>query len=223
MKLCGVIFDADGTLLDSMSVWDNISDEYLLSLGITPEDNLSEKVSAMSQAEAAEYFISRYKLNKTVDEITDGINSMLCDKYRFEIGAKEGVKDFLTALFCGEVKMCIATATDKKLVSAALERCGIDMYFGEIFTCGKIGKSKSHPDIYLSALEYLKTDKENTVVFEDAYHAVKTAKQSGFKVACMFDKSEKNADKARNLSDFYFNNFAEAQALLKFRNGEMYL
>ena len=221
MKIKGAIFDVDGTLLDSMKIWDNIGDEYLLSLGKTPEENLRSVISGMSLAGAAKYFIEKYGVNKTSEQISSEVNSMIEDKYRYEIKLKPGAGEFLKELSRGGAKMCIATATDEYLVRAALDRCEIGVYFGEIFTCSKIGKSKNEPDIFEAALSFLNTDKENTLVFEDALHAVKTAVGAGFKTAAMRDESEKNPLAVKSLSDYYFNGFDEAIKFLKIRNGEI--
>lgn len=210
MKIEGAIFDLDGTLLDSMIIWDTVGEDYLLSLGIRPREDLREALKPMSLLQAAEYFKAAYGVEKTTEEIMDGINSIVEQFYISETVLKDGVADFLQKLARRKVKMCIATATDQYLVEAALKRCGILQYFTGIFTCSEVGHGKDEPVIYEKALEHLGTEKGSTLVFEDAVHAIETAKRAGFVVAGVFDKSEKQ-EKVRALSDFYITDFREVE------------
>ena len=207
MQLKGAIFDLDGTLLDSMKIWDTAGEEYLLSLGIQPRQNLAETIKDMSLLQSAEYFQREYKVDKSSKEIIDGINSIIEQFYFEKAELKDGVKDFLEYLWKKDVKMCIATATDRYLVEKALERCEVREYFFEILTCTECGCGKDKPAIYIKALEQLKTEKENTFVFEDALYAVKTAKEAGFIVAGVFDESVKDQMEVKVLADYYVDNF----------------
>jgi HAD superfamily hydrolase (TIGR01509 family) len=210
MKIEGAIFDFDGTLLDSMFIWDRIGEDYLISRGIKPRENLSETFKSMSLLQAAEYYQNEYGLTDSTDEIMSGVNKMIEHFYIDEVLPKEGVKEFLVGLKKYNVKMCIATATDKHLVEAALRRNQMLDYFSEIFTCTGVGSGKDNHAIYLEALEHLKTRKAATLVFEDALYAVRTAKKAGFIVVGVYDKSEqKNEKTIREKSNVYIKSFAE--------------
>jgi thiamine-phosphate diphosphorylase len=178
-KRKGFIFDLDGTLLDSMAAWDNLGEEYLLSKGVKdlPQD-IKEILKPKSLLEAAEYFIEEINLNMPPEQIIDEINQMIEDKYKFHFEAKEGVIDFLENN--KHIKMCIATATDKLLVEHALKRLEIDHYFEFIITSTEVGNSKQNPDIFIHAAEKLGLAIDEVVVFEDALHAIVTAKSAGF-------------------------------------------
>lgn len=215
MKIEGAIFDLDGTLLDSMFIWDTIGEDYLISRGIKPHENLNETFKSMSLLQAAEYYQSEYGLTDSTDEIMKGVNKMIEHFYIDEVLPKDGVKDFLEYLDKSNVKMCIATATDKHLVEAALKQNQMLGYFSKIFTCTSVGFGKDNPKIYLEALKHLKTDKEATLVFEDALYAVNTAKKAGFTVVGVYDKSEQRNEKAiREKSDVYIKAFTEMRDYL---------
>lgn len=204
----GAIFDLDGTILDSMFIWDNIGDEYLKSLGIQPKENLRETFKTFSLYQTACYFKSEYGVKLSARKIMRGINKMVEDYYINTVILKKDVLEFLDYLKSNGVKMCIATVTDKYLVKAALKRCGADKYFSRIFTCSSVGKSKEEPDIYRKALKYLKVKKCETVVFEDSLYAAKTAKNDGFLVAGVFDVHEKSQKELKALSDFYITDYS---------------
>ena len=203
----GAIFDLDGTLLDSMSIWDTIGEDYLRSLGIEPRENLAEAFKTFTLEESAEYYRTHYGVTLSVEEIVNGVNLMIEDFYRNTVLLKEGVAEFLARLSNDGVKMCIATVTDKYLVEAALIRLNVRQYFGEIFTTADVGCGKNDPKIYRTALAYLGTEKQETLVFEDVLHALMTAKNDGFPVAAVYDEHESRQNEMRLVADYYILNF----------------
>lgn len=213
-EIKGAIFDLDGTLFDSNLMWDSIAEDYLKSQGIQPSSDISEAVSAMSIQQVCGYFCAAYGLALSHEEIVNGINRMVEDFYDNRVQLKDGVRETLSRLKKQGVRMCVATATDRYLVEAGLKRTGIWDYFGRIFTCSEVGSGKDEPDIYLQALDFLETDIKETVVFEDALYAVRTAKAAGFTVAALFDASIcHQQDVIRKLADYYFDSFVEMNAL----------
>ena len=216
MKISGAIFDVDGTLLDSMSIWDTIGADYLRSIGYIPRENLNEIFKNMSLLQAAEYYRNEYGVTLRVEEIMSGVNAMLEQFYQYEAPLKPGAAELLARLRQNRVKLCIATATDRYLVEAALARCGVLSYFGEIFTCNGVGHGKDEPHIFEAALRFLGTEKSETVVFDDALYAIKAAKKAGFPVAAVCDSHEKNQEEIRVLSDVYLKDLKQLDKLQKF-------
>ncbi|MGB8456002.1 MAG: HAD family phosphatase [Anaerocolumna sp.] len=210
MKIKGAIFDLDGTLLDSMFIWDTIGGNYLQSRGITPMENLNETFKNMSLKEAAQYYRKNYGLTEDVKTIVDGVNQMIGHYYYEQVLPKEGIKEFLDILVKEGVKMCVATATDLHLADAALKRTGLRDYFCSIITCTGVGSGKDKPKIFETALLELGSPKENTVVFEDALYAVQTAKEAGFTVVGVYDSSEAdNEETIKKRVDIFIRSFHE--------------
>ncbi|MEY8233071.1 HAD hydrolase-like protein [Oscillospiraceae bacterium 50-16] len=118
MRIRGAIFDVDGTLLDSMFIWDTIGETYLRSIGYEPREKLNEVFKNMSLFQAARYYRTEYGVTLSIDEIMNGVNAMLERYYRFEVSLKPGVAELLAQLQASGVKLCIATATDRYLVEA---------------------------------------------------------------------------------------------------------
>ena len=168
------IFDVDGTLLDSMKIWDNAGERYLSSVGKTAENGLSEKLCDMSLTEGAEYMKKQYALSFSTDEIVSGVLKIIEDFYFYEVGLKNGTKEILQFLESNNIKMIIATSSDKTHIKKAFERLGILKYFTDIVTCSQIGKGKTSPDIYLACADKLGTAPSETLVFEDAVFAAET-------------------------------------------------
>ncbi len=209
MKPKGIIFDFDGTLFDSMGIWETAGEDFLASVGVTAENNLSEKLKVMSLIRGAEYLKEAYSLNITAKKIMKGINKTVEDFYFFHALPKDNVIPFLKTLQNKGIKMSIATATDRHLIERALKRCNMSDYFENIFTCTEIGRGKDEPDIYDHACRVMGTDKNETVVFEDACHAAQTAKDAGYFVVGIYDKYEKQQEKLKEISDIYYTSYNE--------------
>ena len=206
----GVIFDVDGVLLNSMPVWENLGELYLNRLGIEGEKGLGDTLFTMSLEEGAGYLISRYNLDKTPEEIVKGLNREVQEFYERRVPLKEGVRQFLQGFRERQIPMAIATSGDRKNAEAALKRLKVFSYFQGIFTCSEIGSSKSQPDIYYAAALQLDTEPSETWVFEDALHALQTAKKAGFKTVGVYDKaSDRNLADIWNSADIYLPEFKD--------------
>ena len=217
--LKGAIFDLDGTLFDSMFIWDTAGEIYLRSIGIEPREDLQKVLKPMSLLQSATYIRECYQISLTVEEIMDGVNRTVEDFYFHTVQPKKGVVAFLEQMKKQGVRMCIATATDRYQVEAALKRCGMESFFSEIFTCTDVGHGKDEPIIFQKAMEYLGTTKADTVVFEDACHAAKTAKDDGFITVAIFDSYETKQAELHSVSDCFIENFTQTKHFLKFAYG----
>ena len=183
----GAIFDADGTLLDSMGMWETVGARYLASLGVAARPGLRAILFPMTLAESAVYLKEAYGLTQTPQEIADGINHTIRDFYRQEVRAKPGAKEFLEALRARGVGITLATNTDRSLIVEGLVTVGLLPLLDEIYTCGELGVGKDRPDIFHRARDRMGTRTEETWVFEDAVHCARTAFLAGYHVAGVAD------------------------------------
>ena len=206
----GAIFDLDGTLLDSMFIWDTIGEDYLRSLGKEPHEDLKETFMTLTLEEAAEYYREHYGVTLSVKEIVDGVNAMVEQTYRTKVTLKPGIAEYLAWLKENGVRMCVATVTDRYLVEETLERLGVRHYFSEIFTCAEVGFGKDKPVIYQKALEHLETEKRDTYVFEDMLFALNTSKTDGFPTVGVYDRHEAHQDEVKELADYYIFDFTDS-------------
>lgn len=214
MNFNAVIFDLDGTLLDSMHIWDTLAEDYLKSVGVEAKPGLCDAVNTLMMEDAAVYLKKEYSLPYPTEKILEDIFAIVDDFYFNTTVLKHGVLDFLAQLKEKKIKMCIATASERYVVEAALKRCMAYEFFDRIFTCSEVGHSKTEPDIFFKAAEFLQEVPENILVFEDAHFAAQTAKDVGFKVCGVFDPSEKCIEELKRTADFYINSFKEAGDLI---------
>lgn len=220
MKIKCAIFDFDGTLFDSMYIWEEIGDVYLRSLGKEPKPSLRDEIRTFSLYQAACYMKKEYSISLTPEEIMAGINEKIEHFYLYEVLPKPGALEFLNEIKRAGILMCIATASDRKQVEAALSRCRMKHFFEEIIACSDIGHGKDEPVVFRKAMEHFGADRSTSLVFEDALHAAKTAKTDGFKVVAVFDKSEKRQEELQRTADFYLSDFEHTEEFWKFADAE---
>lgn len=183
------IFDVDGTILDSMEVWNTLASQYVQSLGMVPENNLDEIVSDMSLEQSATYLKNHYKINKQEERIISEVLNFISDFYEYEVNLMPGFKEFISHYDSINV---IGTSCDEELVKIALNRLAVLNYFEDIITCSKVNKSKNDPDFYLACAQVLKQRPEDIVVFEDADYCIDVARKVGFKVIKIKDWRDLN-------------------------------
>lgn len=183
------IFDVDGTILDSMEVWNTLASQYVQSLGMVPEKNLDEIVSDMSLEQSATYLKNHYKINKQEERIISEVLNFISDFYEYEVNLMPGFKEFISHYDSINV---IGTSCDEELVKIALNRLAVLNYFEDIITCSKVNKSKNDPDFYLACAQVLKQRPEDIVVFEDADYCIDVARKVGFKVVKIKDWRDLN-------------------------------
>ena len=206
-----VIFDLDGTLVDSMWVWTSIDAEYIKKYHLTKPERFHEEMEGMSYTETAEYFLRTFpELPHTVEEIKQEWYEMSLDKYTHEVRLKEGVRDFLAHLKDRGIRAGIATSNDRKLVEAAIEALGVAPFFETISTSCEVRKGKPAPDVYLKAAGNLQVSPENCLVFEDVPMGILAGKNAGMKVCAVDDWFSRPQDvKKRELADYYIHDYHE--------------
>ncbi len=205
-----VIFDLDGTLVDSMWMWKSIDEEYLGRYSIELPDDLQKCVEGMSFSETANYFKERFDLPDPIDQIKEDWNKMAWDKYLHEVPLKEGVLEFLRHLKANNIPAGIATSNSKELVALITERLGIEEYFSSIRTSCEVAKGKPSPDIYLLVAKDLGVEPERCLVFEDIVTGVMAGRNANMKVCAVYDKySEEEQDEKIRLSDYYITSMSE--------------
>lgn len=206
-----VIFDIDGTLVDSMGVWHEIDIEYFKVLGIPMPATLQKDIEGMSFTETAVYFKETFQLKeKTVDDIKMDWIRMAHEKYLYEIKAKPGAKQYMTFLKEKGLKIGVATSNDKSLALAALEPHGFLEKVDSVRTACEVNKGKPAPDIYLKVAQDLGVDPKNCLVFEDIPNGMRAGKAAGMTViGVKDDKSEKYLDEIMGICDVFIEDYYE--------------
>lgn len=203
-----LIFDMDGTLLDSMGYWTFLGRIYLESKGKLVQDNLEEKISVMTLEESALYLKEEYNLEEDIDTIQHEVINLIKDKYKKEIQLKEGAKSYLEKMKSKGHRMCILTTCEKDSAKSALARLKVLDLFEKIYTDKDFKMSKLNPNIYIKVYEDMNVKVDEVVVYEDALHAIESAKKTGYKVIGVYDEySKSDWQQIKNIADYTIKNF----------------
>lgn len=184
-----VIFDLDGTLVDSMWVWEKIDIDYLELKGFTLPEGFRDDIAHLSFEETAVYFKKRFNIDDSVEKIIEDWHQMALDEYNNNVKLKAGARDFLKLLKKNNIKIALATSNSTTLLEIALKNNSIYDYFDVITTTNEVSKGKDHPDVYLLTARKLKVEPSQCIVFEDILPAVLGAKAAGMKVVGVLDNA----------------------------------
>lgn len=206
----GAVFDLDGTLLDSSWVWEKVDEKFLGDRGFQVPDDYVDEISPLGAERAAVYTIERFGLNEDKDDIVREWIEMAKKEYATEVVCKPYAKEFLEELQKLNIKMAVATSSDRELFMKTLEREGILKYFQKIVTVDEVERGKGYPDIYEEAARRIKVNPHKCLVFEDILAGVTGASLGEFNVAAVFDeKSKHNWEKIKSISKYSINDYKE--------------
>lgn len=208
-----IIFDLDGTLVDSMWVWDQIDIDYLGNLGYDVPGDLQSAIEGMGFTEVAVYFKERFQIKDSVEEIKKTWQDMAMRQYCYEIPLKPGVRDFLIFAKSRGMKTAVASSNDRKLIESALISHEIRQYFDCIITACEVKRGKPAPDVYLKAAGMLHADPAKCLVFEDIVPGILAGKTAGMTVCAVEDDySIPQREEKRKSADFYIHSYDEIAA-----------
>lgn len=206
-----IIFDLDGTLIDSMPVWRGTGSGFLKNHNFPVPANLMDVVKTQTIWQTAEWFRSELGVPMAAADIVNEIVESVVQAYRHSIPLKKYAKEYLEQKQKEGIQMCILTASEADYIYPALDRLDIRKYFSHVLTCTELRKFKDNGEAYLAAMELMGGTLAETVVFEDAYYAVKGAKSVGFSVYAVLDEAirEDDTDKIIAAADLCFHSYEE--------------
>lgn len=205
-----VLFDLDGTLVDSMWMWKEIDIEYLARFGYECPETLQKEIEGMSFSETAVYFKEQFSIPDSLEQIKQTWIDMSIEKYRNEVPMKKGAREFLNYLKERDIKMGIATSNGQDMVDAVLTALHIEPYFQIVTTACEVAHGKPAPDIYLRVAERLGVKPEDCMVFEDVPAGIMAGKAAGMDVCAVEDVFSAGMRQEKvQLADFFIEDYNE--------------
>ena len=203
-----VIFDLDGTLLDSMWLWREIDIEYLGGFGIDIPCDLQKSIEGKSFTETAVYFKERFEIPDTVEQIMEYWNKMAMSKYCNKVTLKPGAREFIAEIHNKNIKLGIATSNSRELTEAAIRSKGIYEYFQAIVTGDDVKCGKPNPEIYIRAARLLDVSPCDCLVFEDVSQGILAAKNAGMTACAVDDEySRELLNEKKMLADYFVTDY----------------
>lgn len=206
-----IIFDMDGTLIDSMWVWPAVDLEFYARYDLVEPDHFHEDMEGMSFTETAQLFLDTFPtLPLSLDEIKDMWTEMAFQRYTTEVTLKKGILGFLQDQKSRGIKLGIATSNGIELVNATLQALDIEKYFDSIHTACEVEKGKPAPDIYLLVADELGVKPEHCLVFEDVPMGILAGKNAGMRTCAVDDEfSRPQEARKRQMADYYIYDYEE--------------
>lgn len=205
-----VLFDLDGTLVDSMWVWNDIDVEYLGRFGLSLPETLQKEIEGMSFTETAVYIKQKFSIPDPIEKMKEDWNAMAFDKYVNEVPLKKGVSEFLALCRKKGIRLGIATSNSRQLVDVIIASHGLTEYFDGIVTGCEVNRGKPWPDVYLETARRCGASPEHCLVFEDIVPGMQAGRNAGMKVCAVADAYSVYPEKEkRKLADYYIEDFTE--------------
>ena len=214
MNFKAAIFDLDGTLVDSLMLWDVLWERFGVNYrgdgDFRPSEADDKAVRTLPLKDAMELIHRHYEMGESGEELLAEANRIMIDFYANDVQLKPGVRAFLDHCEQRGVRMCVASATAPELLKVAMAHCDLDRYFEKIFSCAELGVGKDKPDIFLTAGAYFGLPNEDVCVFEDSAVAVETAVGIGMQTVAIYDRFNFGQERMRAIADRYI---AEGESL----------
>jgi len=214
-----ILFDLDGTLVDSSFVWHQIDIDFMNERGLDySADAYQKEIEGKSMRETAVHTIERFNLQNeyTVDTLVDHWNEMAFDMYKDKVMLKPGAKEFLKYLHENGFKTSICSSNSYFLVETVLKARGIDKYINTIFTCNEVGRGKPAPDVYLAAADKLESTPAQCMVFEDVIPGIMAGKAAEMTTVAMWDDASAYCwDEKVELANYNYKDYFEILEVLK--------
>lgn len=205
-----VLFDLDGTLVESMSMWGDVDVDYLKKFHIPVPEGLQKAIEGLSMYQTAVYFKENFAIEDSLEDIMDEWNRMAYKKYTTEIPLKPGVRAFLDVLKSKNIPCGIATSNSRILTEAILKSHQVENYFSVMVTGDEITNGKPDPEVYLEAARKLGVAPEHCLVFEDIPFGIMAGKRAGMTVCAVEDDYSMNdMEEKIRLADFYIKSYEE--------------
>ena len=206
-----VIFDMDGSLVDSMWIWPEVDRIYMDKYGLTQPADFHKAIEGKSYTETAQYFVDTFEtLHRTVEQVKAEWKEMTMELYSTKVFPKPGAVEFLDEMKRHEILLGIATSNDRTLAEAALRARGMMQYFDSVRTSCEVAAGKPAPDVYLKVAEDLQVKPQECLVFEDVPNGILAGKNAGMEV-CAVDDVFSRPDEAekKRLADYFIHDYFE--------------
>lgn len=204
-----IIFDIDGTLVDSMHVWTDIDDIFLEKYHLEEPENFHEGMEGKSYSETAQYFLDLFpELPHTKEELEAEWHEMAFEIYTKELQLKKGAYDFILNMHKSGIKLGIATSNSRDLAEGLLMNTGVWQYLDAVWTSDEAKAGKPAPDVYLKVAESLGVTPDRCLVFEDVPNGILAGKNAGMKVCAVEDSfSNPQIERKKGLADYYIQDY----------------
>lgn len=187
-----IIFDLDGTLVDSMGYWRSVTRDFMKEKGIVVENHVQHKMTTMSLNTSLRYLKDYYNLSESFEELYAGFSSTVKDFYANKVDLKDNALEILKYFKDGNKKIVIGTSTAKTFADIIIKKYGMDKYIEGLYTADSVGHIKADEKFFTTITSELKEEAKDVLLVDDSYIALRTAKSAGLKTVGIYDENSKD-------------------------------
>lgn len=203
-----VLFDLDGTLIDSMWIWKEIDLMYLGKRGLSMPDDLQKRIEGMSMRETATFFKDTFGIEDSPEAMMDEWIAMAFETYATRVEYKKGAEDFLRYLRTRGIKTGICTSNARELLQVIADKLHMEAYIDCFLTANEVERGKPFPDSYLEVARRLQVDPSQCLVFEDIIPGILAGQAAGMRVCAVYDAySADVTEQKQALADHYIEDY----------------
>ena len=189
MTYQAIIFDLDGTLIDSMQLWRRVDGEFLNKRGIAVPDDLFDHLpSGNSFIQTAQYFLDRFGLSDSVESVMAEWTDMVRRHYANDVPLKPGAGELVRRIAASGIPIGLGTSNSMELATTVLSANGIWQHFHAAVTGDMHLMGKPFPDIYLKCAQALEVPADRCLAIEDTLTGVQAANSAGMRVYAIYDE-----------------------------------
>ena len=221
-----IIFDLDGTLIDSVGMWNDTDEELIRKItnsNIQVKNIQSLRDSVLAKAKNANIYLEycdflrkKYKTSLTAEEIHK-LRYNIAREYMKNITYKPMADVVLHKLKVKGFIIAMATTTGRRNIEEYMNnnenmnsKVDMNKIFSVIFTKDDVENKKPDPEVYNKIMDLFNVKPFECLIFEDSLIGVQSAKNAGIEVATIYDRySDNEREDINKLTDYYFNDFGE--------------
>lgn len=190
MKL--IIFDLDGTLVDSMGYWRNLSNNFLKDLGLTIKREDEDYMTTLNLKLSTSFLIEHFKLKISYESLYNTFKEQIVDFYSNKVQLKDGAIDILEYFKYKSYKVVIGTSTNKEFAKIPVEKYDLKKYIENIYTVESQTYAKNDPNFFKSICQENNILPENSILVDDSIIALRNAKKAGLVTVGIYDENSKD-------------------------------
>lgn len=204
-----LIFDLDGTLIDSLNMWVNIDKKFLDQFGIIPDLDYHQDIAHLNYEQACKYILDRYKIDMSLEDAKKNIAQIAYKEYLENVPFKAGAVEFIKKKREEGEKIVLATSSLRPCAEGILNKFGVLECFDDLLFSSELNTTKNEPYIFLEAAQRMNACPQDCILFDDMHFAIKVAKENGFKTVGVLDKDNPFKEIIKEYADKVITDFVE--------------